>query len=226
MGGSPADGREGELERWLAPFPARPGRKERRRRAPFHLEGLILPGERESVEPMAARVAPGDPRQPRHSVSTSPWATAPLEEELAHAAGRLVGGPGAVLVIDDAALVRRGRHPAGVERRCGGRLGKRANRRSPVSLTLARGEAPAGVGPRLFLPEDRSADAARRTAAGVPEAVACRPKRRIALDGIDRAPSRPTPSTARRPGPAPAWADGGSPTRSASCRRGRSTRRT
>src|SRR5207253_9897067 len=56
----------------------------------------------------------------------------------------------------------------------------------PVSLTLARAEVPVGVGRRLFLPEDWGADAARRTAAGVPEAVAYRPKWRIALDEIDR----------------------------------------
>jgi len=48
-----------------------------RRWAPSCLEGLILPGERKSVEPVAARVAPGDTQQPHHSVSTSPWATAP-----------------------------------------------------------------------------------------------------------------------------------------------------
>ena len=67
MDGSPADGWEGELERWLEPFLARLGRKEQRRWAPFYLKGLILPGERKSVEPMAARVAPGD----RSSCTTS-----------------------------------------------------------------------------------------------------------------------------------------------------------
>src|SRR3954447_16843189 len=60
MDGSPADGWEGELERWLGAVPARLRRKGRRRWAPFYLKGLILPGERKSIEPMAARVAPGD----------------------------------------------------------------------------------------------------------------------------------------------------------------------
>jgi SRSO17 transposase len=45
---------------------------------------------------------------------------------------------------------------------------------------------PVGVGLRLFLPEDWAADAGRRAAAGVPEAVGYRPKWRIALDEIDR----------------------------------------
>jgi SRSO17 transposase len=186
MGGSAAEGREAELERWLGPFLARLRRKERRHWAPFYLKGLILPGERKSVEPMAARVAPGDLQQLHHFVSTSPWATAPLEEELVHAADRLAGGPEAVLVADDTALVKQGRHSVGVKRQYCGQLGKRANRQSLVSLTLARAEVPVGVGLRRFLPEDWCGDADRRAAAGVPGAVAYRPKWKIALDEIDR----------------------------------------
>ena len=93
MDGSPAEGWEGELERWLAPFLARLRRKAQRGWAPVYLKGLLLPGERKSVEPMAARVAPGDTQQLHHLVSASPWAAAPLEDELGRAADRLVGGP-------------------------------------------------------------------------------------------------------------------------------------
>src|SRR3954453_14690899 len=186
MDGSAAEGWEDGLERWLGPFLARLRRKEQRRWAPFYVKGLILPGERKSVEPMAARVAPGDLQQLHHFVSTSPWATAPLEDELVRAADRLVGGPDAALVVDDTALVKQGRHSVGGERPDGGQLGKKANSQALVSLTLARGEVPVGVGLRLFLPEDWGADAGRRAAAGVPEAVAYRPKWKIALDEIDR----------------------------------------
>src|SRR5437764_1594735 len=186
MDGSAAVGWKAELERWLGPFLARLGRKEQRHWAPFYPKGLILPGERKSVEPMAARVAPGDLQQLHHFVSTSPWATAPLEDELVEAADRLVGGPDAVLVVDDTALVKQGRHSVGVKRQYCGQLGKKANCQSLVSLTLARAEVPVGVGLRLFLPEDWCADAARRAAVGVPEAVGYRPKWEIALDEIDR----------------------------------------
>src|SRR3954466_2834208 len=186
MDGSAAEGWEAELGRWLGPFLARLGRKEQRRWAPFYVKGLILPGERKSVEPMAARVAPGDLQQLHHFVSTSPWATAPLEDELVKAADRLVGGPEAVLVIDDTALVKQGRHSVGVKRQYCGQLGKRANCQSLVSLTLARAEVPVGVGLRLFLPEDWCGDATRRAAVGVPGTVAYRPKWAIALDEIDR----------------------------------------
>src|SRR5690348_9058642 len=186
MDGSAAEGWEDELERWLEPFLARLGREEQRRWAPFYLEGLILPGERKSVEPMAARVAPGDTQQLHHFVSASPWATGPLENGLVRAADRLIGGPDAVLVVDDTALVEQGRRSVGVKRQYCGQLGKKANCQALASLTLARSEVPVGVGLRLFLPEDWCADAARRAAAGVPEAVGYRPKWRIALDEIDR----------------------------------------
>ena len=186
MDGEPADDWEEGLGRWLAPFLGRLRRQAQRRWAPVYLKGLLLPGERKSVEPMAARVAPGDVQQLHHFVSTSPWATAPLEDELVKAADRLVGGPDAVLAVDDTALVKQGRHSVGVKRQYCGQLGKRANCQSLVSLTLARAEVPVGVGLRLFLPEDWCGDAERRTAAGVPEAVAYRPKWKIALDEIDR----------------------------------------
>jgi SRSO17 transposase len=186
MDGKPADDWEEELERWLEPFLGRLRRQAQRRWAPVYLKGLLLPGERKSVEPLAARVAPGDVQQLHHFVSTSPWATAPLEDELVKAADRLVGGPDAVLVVDDTALVKQGRHSVGVKRQYCGQLGKRANCQSLVSLTLARAEVPVGVGLRLFLPDDWCGDADRRTAAGVPEAIAYRPKWRIALDEIDR----------------------------------------
>jgi SRSO17 transposase len=186
MDGSTAEGWEAELERWLEPFLARLRRKAQRHWAPFYLKGLILPGERKSMEPLAARVAPGDTQQLHHFVSTSPWATAPLEEELVEAADRLVGGADAVLVVDDTALVKQGRHSVGVKRQYCGQLGKRANCQVLVSLTLARAEVPVGVGLRLFLPEDWCTDAGRRAAVGVPEAIGYRPKWQIALDEIDR----------------------------------------
>ena len=177
---------EVELERWLEPFVARLRRQAQRRWASFYLKGLILPGERKSVEPMAARVAPADTQQLHHFVSTSPWATAPLEDELVKAADRLVGGADAVLVIDDTALVKQGRHSVGVKRQYCGQLGKTANCQSLVSLTLARSEVPVCVGLRLFLPEDWCGDAERRAAVGVPEAIGYRPKWKIALNEIDR----------------------------------------
>ncbi len=130
------------LEAWLAPFLAALPRAEQRRWAPLYLRGLLLPGERKSVEPMAARVAPGNLQQLHHFVSASPWSHARLERVLAEQADRLVGGPQAVLVVDDTALAKQGRHSVGVQRQYSGQLGKKANCQALVSLTLARGEVP------------------------------------------------------------------------------------
>src|SRR5918992_1135701 len=101
----------------------------------------------------------------------SPWPVEPLEAVLAAKADELVGGPDAVLVIDDTALPKQGRHSVGVARQYCGRLGKRANCQVLVSLTLARAEVPVAVGLRLFLPAGWAADAGRRAAVGVPEAI-------------------------------------------------------
>src|SRR4051812_12185758 len=180
-------GWEGALERWLAPFLSALGREAQRRWAPVYLKGLILPGERKSVEPLAARVAPGGTEQLHHFIGGSPWATGPLEAVLAEEADALVGGPEAVLVIDDTALPKQGKHSVGVARQYCGCLGKRANCQVLVSLTLARGEVPVPVGLRLFLPDEWTADPGRCARAGVPEEHR-RPlaKPEIALEEVDR----------------------------------------
>lgn len=174
------------LEVWLAPFLAALPRAEQRRWAPLYVRGLLLPGERKSVEPMAARVAPGQVQQLHHFVSASPWPHKRLEQILAEQADKLVGGPDAVLVVDDTALVKQGRHSVGVQRQYCGQLGKRANCQALVSLTLARSEVPVAVALRLFLPESWAGNLERCRAASVPDDVEGRPKWRIALDEIGR----------------------------------------
>jgi len=176
-----------DLSEWLKPFLSRLGHKARRRMCPLYVAGLIGPGERKSVGPMAERLAPGDYDQLHHFVSSGVWDAAPLEQELACQANGLVGGPQAVLVIDDTALPKKGSHSVGVAPQYASALGKNANCQTLVSLTLARGEVPLAVGLRLFLPESWTSDADRMSRAGVPEARrAPRTKPEIALTEIDR----------------------------------------
>jgi SRSO17 transposase len=176
-----------DLLEWLKPFQDRLGHKARRRMCPLYVAGLIGPGERKSVGPMAERLAPGDYDQLHHFVSSGVWDAAPLEEELARQANVLVGGPDAVLVIDDTALPKKGAHSVGVAPQYASALGKTANCQTLVSLTLARGEVPVAVGLRLFLPESWTGDQDRMSRAGVPEACqAPRSKPEIALTEIDR----------------------------------------
>ena len=186
MDRSPLPVWERDLERWLKPFLAGLRREEPRRWASVYLKGLSLPGERKSIEPMAARVAPGDVQQLHHFLSTSPWAAAPLEDELTRQADQLVGGPDAVLVIDDTALVKQGTHSVGVARQYCGQLGKRANCQALVSPTLAQGEVPVCVALRLFLPKAWVGNEERRAAAGVPPEIKGGSKGQIAPEELDR----------------------------------------
>jgi SRSO17 transposase len=130
---------QGELSTWLAPFMARLGHKARRRMCPLYVAGLIGPGERKSVGPMAERIAPGDYDRLHHFVSDGVWDATPLERELAAQADKLVGGADAYLVIDDTALPKKGTHSVGVAPQYASALGKTANCQTLVSLTLACG---------------------------------------------------------------------------------------
>ena len=178
---------EREFNRWLAPFVVALGDKRRARWAPVYVRGLLGPGERKSIEPVAARVAPADYQQLHHFVCVASWNPAPLESLLATEAQRLVGGPDAVLIIDDTALLKQGTHSVGVSRQYAGAVGKMANCQVLVSLTLARDEVPVPVALRLFLPEGWTTDPPRCARAGVPAArSAFQTKPALALVELDR----------------------------------------
>jgi SRSO17 transposase len=148
--------------------------------------GLIGPGDRKSVQPMAERLAPGDYDQLHHFVAAGVWKEAPLETELLIQADKLVGGSDAVLVIDDTSMPKKGKHSVGVAAQYASALGKTANCQTLVSLTLARGEVPVTVALRLFLPESWTSDRARLKRAGVlAEHRTARTKPEIALAEID-----------------------------------------
>jgi SRSO17 transposase len=200
-----ADWRE-ELDGWLEPFLAALGHRKRRVWAPVYVRGLLGPGERKSLQPMATGLGLRGHDQLQHFVAGTTWNDAPLRRLLVERADALVGGPDAVLVIDDAGLPKQGEHSVGVARQYCGCLGERADCQVLVSLTLARGEVPVPVGLRLFLPE---AGRPTRTAAPAP---ACR---RGVVGPRPRRTSRSPRSAACSP-PAPA---------SAACRRTPATAR-
>src|SRR3954471_23456172 len=176
-----------DLDAWLTPFLAEMGRKTRRRWAPFYLRGLLGPGERKSLQPMAAQLGLGGHDQLQHFIASPAWNDGPLWTVLAQQADRLVGGPQAVLVIDDTVLPKKGTLSVGVARQYCGQLGKRANCRALVALALASQEVPLPVGLRLFLPEEWIKDPQRCAAAGVPQAeIISHSKGEIALAEVDR----------------------------------------
>jgi SRSO17 transposase len=154
---------------------------------PLYVAGLIGPGARKSLQPIATRVAPADYDQLHHFVAVSPWDEAPLEAELLAQANQLVGGPDAILVIDDTALPKKGTHSVGVGPQYAGVLGKKANCQSLVSLTLAKHEVPIPIALRLFLPDTWIKDPGRLQHAGVPKTFWVeRSKPEIALAELQR----------------------------------------
>ena len=63
---------EAELARWLKPFLDRLGHKARRRMCPLYVTGLIGPGDRKSIQPMAERLVLGNYDQ-LHHLSSLPF---------------------------------------------------------------------------------------------------------------------------------------------------------
>jgi SRSO17 transposase len=155
--------------------------------------GLILPGERKSVEPMAARTAPvrvsAQHQSLLHFVSTGGWSD---EKVLAKVSELVVPaitkhGPIEVWIIDDTGLPKKGRHSVGVKPQYCGQLGKEANCQVAVSLSIANHFASLPVGYRLYLPKEWAEDRARRDRAGVPKDIRFKTKQQIALELIERA---------------------------------------
>jgi SRSO17 transposase len=186
MGGRASDWKD-ELGRWLRPFLDRLGHKARRQMCPLYVAGLIGPGDRKSIQPMAKRLELGECDQLHHFIADGVWDAGPLETELLLQADKLVGGGEAVLVIDDTAIPKKGKHSVGVAAQYASALGKTANCQTLVSLTLASREVPVMVGLRLFLPEGWTDDPKRMARAHVPkDRQTALTKPEIAIEEIDR----------------------------------------
>ena len=135
-----------DLDRWLAPFVAALGHKTRARMCPVYIAGLIGPGDRKSVQPMAMRIGEVGYDQLHHFVAAGVWDSAPLEAALLKKADGLVGDEAGFLVIDDTALPKKGFHSVGVAPQYASSLGKTANCQSLVcsNVGVARGSGDGG----------------------------------------------------------------------------------
>lgn len=155
--------------------------------------GLLLPGERKSVEPMAARVAPRAVRATHqsmhHLVATAPWDDgAVLAAVRDHVLPALAAqGPVEAWIVDDTSIPKKGRHSVGVARQWCGERGKQDTCQVAVTLSVASRAASLPIASQLYLPEAWADDPERRTRAGVPEALAFRPKPEIALAQVQGA---------------------------------------
>lgn len=163
------------------------------RRAPLfaYCHGLVLPGDRKSVEPMAARIDPAHVssrhQSMNHFVSESGWS----DEAMLHAVRDYALGPMLshglleAWIVDDTGFPKKGKHSVGVANQYCGCLGKNANSQNAVCISLANRAASLPCAFQLYLPEDWVNDPVRKTKAGVPDDYVFLTKWQIALDLVD-----------------------------------------
>jgi len=149
--------------------------------------GLMLPLDRKSVEPMAAKTAPGRTAAQHqsllHFVGNSEWSD---ERVLGKVRAMVLPaierhGPIEAWIIDDTGFPKQGQHSVGVQHQYCGQLGKQANCQVAVSLSIANHHASLPVAYRLYLPKQWAADGARRDEAEIPKAIRFQTKPQIAL---------------------------------------------
>jgi SRSO17 transposase len=203
-----ADSSERRFVHYVADIAAAVGHADRREPLKAYLTGLLLPGDRKSVEPMAALIDPrhvGARHQSMHHfIANADWDDA---EVLRLARNTVLDamerhGAAAGWIIDDTGIPKKGRHSVGVARQYCGVLGKQDNCQVAVSVTIANEAVSVPSGYRLYLPESWANDKKRRTAAGVPKKIKFKTKWQIALDMIDSLRAEDLP-------PAPVLADAG-----------------
>jgi len=161
--------------------------------------GLLLPGERKSVEPMAARLAPDNVRRMHqslhHVVADAPWRDeAVLDRCLDFVLPAMLRrGPVVAWVVDDTGFPKKGHESVGVARQYCGQVGKQDNCRVAVSVSVTTEKASMPVAFRLYLPETWTEDRNRRKKTGVPDEIQFQTKTEIALEQIQGARERGIP---------------------------------
>jgi len=162
------------------------------RAAPFqsYCTGLLLPGDRKSVEPMAARVQPGRVQAAHqslhHFVAKADWSDDAVLAAVQALVLPVIEQHGAIraLIVDDTGIPKKGTHSVGVARQYCGQLGKQDNCQVAVSLSAAAEHASLPIAYRLYLPHEWADDPARRAHAGVPDDIVFKTKPQIALDQL------------------------------------------
>src|SRR3954449_1838055 len=109
------------------------GHASRAASARAYCTGLLLPGERKSIEPMAARLDPAHVQAKHqslhHVVAQADWddaaVLAAVRAEVLPAIER--HGPVRYWIVDDTSFPKQGKHSVGVARQYCGQLGKQDN---------------------------------------------------------------------------------------------------
>lgn len=162
------------------------GRSERQRWAMVYIQGLLLDGERKSIEPMASRIEGADVQSLRQFVGQSPWAVEEVQRRLAAKMIDLLSEP-EVWMIDETSFPKAGEASVGVARQYCGALGKVANCQLAVSLHWSTAQRSCPLLWRLYLPKVWLEDPLRRAAGKIPESVTYQSRNELALALIDQA---------------------------------------
>src|SRR5438067_3992055 len=166
------------------------GHKDREGPLRDYCTGLMLRGERKSVEPIAAATAPArvaaQHQSLLHFVGEGRWSD---ERVLAKVREMVLPeierhGPIEAWIIDDTGLPKKGRHSVGVARQYCGQLGKQDNCQVAVSLSIANHYASLPLAYRLYLPQEWAGDRKRREKVGVPDEITFKTKSEIAIEQI------------------------------------------
>jgi SRSO17 transposase len=184
---------EARLAAYLDAITGGLGHASRAASAQAYCTGLLLPGERKSIEPMAARLDPAHVQAKHqslhHVVAQADWDDAALlaavRAEVLPAIER--HGPVTYWIVDDSGFPKQGKHSVGVARQYCGQLGKQDNCQVAVSLSVANDHASLPIAYQLYLPEVWANDPARRAKAGVPAAISFETKTAIALGQLRQA---------------------------------------
>jgi len=155
--------------------------------------GLLLPGERKSVEPMAGRLAGKNVRRMHqslhHLVADAPWSDEVLLNRCLDFVlpAMLRKGPVVAWVVDDTGFPKKGHESVGVARQYCGQVGKQDNCRVAVSVSVTTEKASMPMAFRLYMPDSWIKDRGRRKKTGVPNEIQFQTKTEIALEQIRRA---------------------------------------
>lgn len=166
------------------------GHEDRHTPLKNYCKGLLLPGERKSIEPLAARLDPKSVQPMRqslhHLVAKAPWSDEALLEQMRSQVLPAMQrqGPMVAWIVDDTGFPKKGKHSVGVTRQYCGQVGKQENCRIAVSLSLATWGSSLPIAYRLYLPKEWAEDAERREKTEVPKEVRFQTKPEIALEQI------------------------------------------
>jgi SRSO17 transposase len=168
-------------------------RSDQRAAGGLYVRGLLLDGQRKSMQPMAERLGV-DHQRLQQFMGSSTWDFAAVRRRLAARIHDVVAP--VAWVIDDTGFPKYGTSSPGVARQYSGTLGKVGNCQIGVSVHAVTDDASAALDWRLFIPEawdDACTDdpgaaeqvQRRRTRCGIPDAERNRPKWQLAIEILD-----------------------------------------